>query len=188
MKHHDTQPSTFTRMPDTAYIHVSSKSPIKLHAFRIGMRRAERVGVPVGHTTLSGVPEQPLSIEQTTEGALNRHAHLHEIANAAVGDYFATIESGIHDFGKILGTRGVAVVILEQYGGTLVMGLDVDVEYPESLAATVPGTYPDFGVAVQQMYGSRLKDPYPYLTNGKLNRADLLQEAAYRVAMQLPSA
>ena len=82
----------------------------------------------------------------------------------------------------------MAVVILEQYGGTLVMGLDVDVEYPESLAATVPGTYPDFGVAVQQMYGSRLKDPYPYLTNGKLNRADLLQEAAYRVAMQLPSA
>ncbi|NCU38101.1 DUF84 family protein [Candidatus Saccharibacteria bacterium] len=185
MKHHKAQPSTFTRLPNTVYLHVSSQSPIKLQAITRAMQRAGKVVVPVGYKTQSGVSEQPFTIDMTKQGALNRHAHLHELANAAEGDYYATIESGIHDFNNEFGTRGVAVVILQQVGGAPIMGLDVDIEYPKDLLATVPGTYPDFGVAVQQLYGSTLKDPYPFFTDNKLTREDILQEATYRVAVLL---
>jgi non-canonical (house-cleaning) NTP pyrophosphatase len=149
------------------------------------MKRAGKIVEPVGYKTQSGVPEQPFTIEMTKQGALNRHAHLHELANAADGDYYATIESGIHDFNNEFGTRGLSVVILQQVGGALIMGLDFDIEYPKDLLATVPDTYPDFGVAVQQLYGSKLKDPYPILTGNKLTREEILQEAAYRVAVLL---
>ena len=167
-------------------MHVSSKSPVKLQALSAAMRRAGRPVVPVGYKTQSGVNEQPMTIEETLQGATNRHAHLHTFVEAGVGDYFATIESGNQAFTAALGFRGLSVTIIEQAGGALRHGLDVDIEFPADFAALVPSQYPDYGVLMQQKFGSTLKDPYPYLSGGKLTRAELLEEAAYRVATQLP--
>lgn len=166
-------------------MHVSSKSPVKLQALSAAMRRAGRPVVPVGYKTQSGVNEQPMTIEETLQGATNRHAHLHTFVEAGAGDYFATIESGNQAFTAALGFRGLSVTIIEQQGYAPQHGLDVDIEFPAEFAALVPSQYPDYGVLMQQKFGSELKDPYPYLTGGKLTRAELLEEAAYRVATQL---
>ena len=167
-------------------MHVSSKSPVKLQALSAAMRRAGRPVVPVGYKTQSGVNEQPMTVEETLQGATNRHAHLHTLVEEGAGDYFATIESGNQAFTAALGFRGLSVTIIEQAGGALRHGLDVDIEFPADFAALVPSQYPDYGVLMQQKFGSTLKDPYPYLSGGKLTRAELLEEAAYRVATQLP--
>ena len=166
-------------------MHVSSKSPVKLRALGAAMRRAGRPIVPVGYKTQSGVNEQPMTIEETLLGATNRHTHLHTLVEGTAGDYFATIESGNQAFAGALGFRGLAVTMIEQQGGAVLHGLDVDIEFPPDFARLVPSQYPDYGVLMQQKFGSTLKDPYPYLTGGKLSRAELLEEAAYRVAIQL---
>ncbi len=166
-------------------MHVSSKSPVKLQALSAAMRRAGRPVVPVGYKTQSGVNEQPMTIEETLQGATNRHAQLHTLAETSFGDYFATIESGNQAFAVALGFRGLSVTIIEQQGQAPQHGLDVDIEFPAEFAQLVPSQYPDYGVLMQQKFGSTLKDPYPYLTGNTLTRAELLEEAAYRVATQL---
>ncbi|QQS21752.1 DUF84 family protein [Candidatus Saccharibacteria bacterium] len=166
-------------------LHVSSQSPIKLGALQHAMERAGHSVDVVGYTTKSGVNEQPLSLDETIRGALNRHAQLHEIAGATAGEYLATIESGNDTLHEALGFRGLSIVIIEQMGGVRKMGLDVDVEFPPEIAELVPAVYPDFGVMMQQRYGSELKDPYPLVTDGRITREMLLEEAAYRVALQL---
>jgi non-canonical (house-cleaning) NTP pyrophosphatase len=166
-------------------MHVSSQSPIKLEALHRAMVRAGHEVNVVGYTTASGVNEQPLSLDETVRGATNRHAQLQKISGAAAGEYLATIESGNDTLHAALGFRGLSIVIIERVGGVREMGLDVDVEFPPEIVELVPAVYPDFGVMMQQRYGSELKDPYPLITGGTITRAMLLEDAAYRVALQL---
>ena len=167
-------------------MYVSSQSPVKLQALAAAMRRAGRPVVPVGHQTQSGVNDQPMTIDETLLGANNRHQQLHTLVAGQPGDYFATIESGIQAFTGALGTRGLAVTIIEPQGGVAHYGFDVEIEFPPEFVQLVPSIYPDYGVLVQQKYGSKLKDPYPYLTGGKLARAQLLEGGVYRIAILLP--
>lgn len=167
-------------------LHVSSENTIKLRAFGRALRRAGRPTTPIGHKTTSGVNEQPLSVEETYRGATNRHAHLYDlVSEPRVGDYFATIESGNDTFHRALGLTGCSWTIIEQIGGDKREGLDVDIPFPDALASLVPSKYPDFGVLVKELYGSALKDPYPYITNGQVERLGLLEQGAWRVAVQL---
>lgn len=166
-------------------MYVSSKSPVKLTALSRAMRRAGNPVLPIGHKTTSGVNEQPLSVDETLRGAMNRQAELRSLVGAQEGEYLATIESGNDTIHAELGFRGLSIVMIEQVGGKSEMGLDVDIEFPQEFAKLVPSEYPDFGVLMQQKFGTELKDPYPYITKGKLTRTELLEEAAYRVAVQL---
>ncbi len=166
-------------------MYVSSKSPVKLTALSRAMRRAGKPVMPEGYKTTSGVNEQPLSVDETLQGAMNRQANLRTIVESKNGEYIATIESGNDTIHGELGFRGLSIVVIEQVGGKTKMGLDVDIEFPAEFAKLVPAEYPDFGVLMQQKFGTELKDPYPYITEGKLTRAELLEEAAYRVAVQL---
>lgn len=168
-------------------LHLSSQSPVKLTAISRAMRRAGRPIVPVGYKTISGVNEQPMSVDEAYQGATNRHAHLHELVEveAQPGDYFATVECGTDKFHAELGTYGCEIVIIEQVGGEKKYGLDVDIEIPKEYFDLVPSQYPDFGVMVQEKFGSTLKDPYSYITHGRISRAELVENAVYRVAVQL---
>ena len=162
---------------------VSSKSPVKQRALSRGLRRAGiRIRIE-GREVASGVNEQPMSIEESYEGAINRHRNLKSLAHDA--DYFATIESGQHVAHKDHGMFGCAVVIIERTGEDAKIGIDLDVEFPRAMTDKVPSEYPDLGVLVQKVYGATLKDPYPYFTNNKLTRVKMLEGAIYNVAVQL---
>jgi non-canonical (house-cleaning) NTP pyrophosphatase len=162
---------------------VSSKSSVKHRALSRGLRRA---GIPTqvrGEEVASGVNEQPMSIEESYEGAINRHRNLKSLSKTA--DYLATIESGQHVAHKDHGMFGCAVVIIERTGQEPKIGIDLDVEFPREMTDKVPSEYPDLGVLVQQEYGASLKDPYPYFTNNKLTRTKMLESAVYNLAVQL---
>lgn len=164
-------------------LYMSTESKIKHTAASRAMRKA---GIPVrvgGKKVDSGVNEQPLTIEETYEGAMNRHAHLKELGVKAT--YYATIESGQHPAHKDHSLFGCSVVALEKAGEAIHVGIDLDLEFPQTMLDKVPSVYPDLGVLVQQEYGAVEKDPFPYFTNGKLTRREVLEKAFYSVATQL---
>lgn len=169
----------FKQLPTTL---VSSKSPIKLRAVSRGMRRAGIKTIVLPHPTESNVAEQPQNIEETYDGARNRHDALRASSTA---DYYATVESGL--FNALPGHNVFAstVVIIEKSGDAPKAGLNVEVEYPREMTDKVPSVYPDLGVLVQQEYGSALKDPFPHFTNGKITRLQLVETAVFNVAAQI---
>jgi len=172
----------FQSLPKT---YVSSKSPIKLRAVSRGMRRAGIRTQVIACPTESGVSEQPQNIEETYEGANNRHDALKKASKANQPTYLATVESGLYQVHSNHNSFSSTVVILEKVGGVRKLGVNVELEYPREMTDKVPSVYPDLGVLVQQEYGSALKDPFPFFTNGKINRLQLVETAVFNVAAQL---
>ena len=164
--------------------YLSTESPVK-HA--AASEAFARIGIEletVGIRTASGVSEQPSSIDETYEGALNRHKNLVEVlGEKANGSYLITVESGIFTPRPEHNFFGIDVVVIEKDGQRRV-GIDTDVEFPRSMTDRVPSEYPDLGILVQTEYGSVNKDPYPYFTNGKITRQSLIQNALYNVLVQ----
>jgi non-canonical (house-cleaning) NTP pyrophosphatase len=163
---------------------MSTESPVKHRAVSRGFRKAGIRTRIDGIKVPSGVNEQPMSIEETYEGASNRQDNLKK-EHTKPADYFITIESGVHDAHKDHNVFGCAVIVIEKTGDTRRVGIDLDLELPREMTELVPSHYPDLGVLVQQKYGSKLKDVYPYFTNNKLTRAKVLENAVYNIAIQL---
>lgn len=162
---------------------MSTESVIKHRAAARAMRRA---GVPVrvaGKKVDSGVSEQPYSLAETYEGAMNRHANLKKLGRKA--DYYATIESGVDAVHTNHGVFGCTVSVIEKSDGMQKIGVDYDIEFPKDMTDRVPSKYADFGMLVQQEYGSKYKDPITYITGGALTRAKLMESALVNVAVQL---
>jgi non-canonical (house-cleaning) NTP pyrophosphatase len=174
-RHYDTLPKTF----------VSSKSPIKLRGVSRAMRRAGIRTTVIAKPTESNVSEQPKNIEETYEGALNRQNALKAAAKTDARDYLATVESGLYQVHPDHNSFSSTVVIIEKAGGPQKVGVNVELEYPREMTDKVPLVYPDLGVLVQEEYGSKLKDPFPYFTNGKVDRLQLVETAVFNVAAQL---
>lgn len=164
--------------------YISSKSPIKRTAVGRGFRKA---GMPVqvlGIETESNVSDQPQSTEETYQGALNRHQSLKKQLSGKAADFYITIESGISQVHKDHNVFGSSVVIIEKNGEEQKVGIDINIEFPKSMTDKVPSIYPDLGVLAQKEFGSKLKDPYPFITNNQITRAKILEEAIYRIAIQ----
>lgn len=164
---------------------ASTESSVKHRALSRGLRRAGIRTRVKGIAAQSQVSEQPRSIEESYEGAMNRHAFLAAQAKDTAATYLATVESGLHVPHHDLNEFGCAVIILESIGKQTKIGIDLDVEIPRAMTDKVPSQYADIGTLVQQEYGSQLKDPYPFFTNHKLTRVKLLENAIYNLAVQL---
>lgn len=169
-------------------LYVSSKSPVKHRALSRGLRR---VGIRTqiqGVEVPSGVDEQPMSIEESYDGAVNRHNNMVvQLGNLATG-YFATIESGFHSVHPDHNIFGCDVVVLQKAGEERRVGVNVNLEFPRSMTDKIPDQYPDVGVLVQQEFGSSLKDPYPFFTGGRVTRAKVLENSVYNLAVQMENA
>jgi non-canonical (house-cleaning) NTP pyrophosphatase len=172
----------FKSLPTT---YVSSKSPIKLSAVSRGMRKAGIKTMVLPLPTESNVSEQPQNINETYEGANNRHDALEIATKGKNPAYLATVESGLYQVHPDHNSFSSTVVVLERVGGARKVGVNVELEYPREMTNKIPSVYPDLGVLVQQEYGSTLKDPFPFFTGGKVNRLQLVETAVFNVAAQL---
>ena len=171
----------FEELPKT---YVSSKSPIKLLAVSRALRRAGIYTNVLSHPVSSNVNEQPQNIDETYEGAENRqNALASELAKTPYA-YLATVESGFHKPHANHNLFHCDVVVLESKDGVRKTGITLGVEYPKEMTDKVPSVYPDIGVLVQQEYGSVLKDPIPYATNGRLTRLQLVENSVFTIATQ----
>lgn len=166
-------------------LYVSSKSLVKHTAISRGLRKAGLRTRILGVEVESGVNEQPMSIIESYDGALNRHLALASVVGDTSYDYLATIESGLHEPHPDHNVFGCDVVVLQKNGDEPKVGISLDLEFPREMTDKIPSQYPDVGVLVQQEYGSTLKDPYPYFTNGNVTRVKILENSVYNVAVQL---
>lgn len=140
----------------------------------------ETVAVP----TPSGVNEQPRSLDETYEGALNRHEKLVELlGEKARGSYMVTIESGIFTPRPEHNYFGTTTLVIEKDGERHV-GIDVDLEFPRHMTDRVPHEYADLGELVKAEFGAETKDPFPYFTGGKISRQTIIENALFNVLVQ----
>lgn len=165
-------------------VFVSSESPVKhaavIAAFaRLGKTNTEIIAVPMP----SGVNEQPKSMDETYEGALNRHLQLVKELGDKPGCYLVTIESGIFTPRAEHNYFGTTTLVVEKDGERHV-GIDVDLEFPRHLTDRVPSEFKDLGELVKKEYGAAVSDPFPYFTNGKITRQYVLENALYNVLVQ----
>lgn len=163
-------------------VYMSTESALKQGAVSRAMRRA---GIPVrvdGKKVDSGVNEQPMTIDETYTGAFNRHNNLKDLGVEA--NYYVTVESGLHPVHENYGHYGCQALIFEPSNKKLRLGVDLDIEFPKEMLDKVPSKYADIGVLVQEEYGAISKDPYPHLTNGKVTRQAILENAFYNLVIQ----
>jgi non-canonical (house-cleaning) NTP pyrophosphatase len=172
-------------MSEPLEIYISSESPIK---HRAATRAFGRVGLQlevVSFAVESDIVAQPKTIQETYEGAKNRHAKLQQLIGNKAG-YLVTSESGVVKPFPGAPWKGCEIVIIEKIPeGSSIIGMDLGVEYPQEWMDKVPSIYPDLGVLMQQEYGFSEKDPPLYLTHGKVARADLIEQAMFKALAQM---
>lgn len=164
--------------------YISSESPVKHAAVIDAFAQVGVVVETASVPTLSGVSEQPRSLDETYEGALNRHEKMvAELGERATGSYLVTVESGIFTPRPEHNYFGLSVVVVEKDGERRV-GIETDIEFPRSMTDRIPGDYPDLGELVKAEYGAETKDPYPYFTNNRITRKAVIERALYDVIVQ----
>lgn len=164
-------------------VYMSTESALKHASVGRAMRKAG-ISVRVAGTKVdSGVAEQPMSVEETYDGAMNRHRALLGLGQTA--DYYATVESGQHQIHNNHSKFGCTVVIVESAGRAVRAGIDLDVEFPQEWLDKIPSVYPDLGALVQEEFGAAEKDPITYITGGRLTRRNVIENATYNVVAQL---
>lgn len=172
-----------TYVANLPLVYMSTESVLKHAAVGRAMRKAG-ISVRVAGTKVdSGVAEQPMSVEETYDGAKNRQKALVDLGQIA--DYYVTVESGQHQIHDNHSKFGCTVVIVEPAGGAVQAGIDLDVEFPQEWLDKIPSVYPDLGALVQKEFGAAEKDPYTFLTGGKLTRRNVIENATYNVVAQL---
>jgi len=176
--------SLSTYLTSLPVAHLSTNSPIKHSAVGRGFRKAGVSVRTIGTKVESGVSEQPQSVNETYEGAMNRHRKLKSIVSQQKADYYITIESGVHALHDNHNVFGLTVILIEKVGTPIKIGIDFDIEMPRSFTDKIPDTYPDIGALIKQEFGSELKDPYPFITGGQLTRTKIIEDAIYRTLVQ----
>ncbi|MDO4773893.1 MAG: DUF84 family protein [Candidatus Saccharibacteria bacterium] len=166
----------------TQRVYMSTGSRLKHRAVMAAFARAGIAVEVDGVKVSSGVAEQPASIDETRQGALNRHQALR--AMGVIADYYVTIESGLCELHSKHGLFGCQAVVIEHKGQKKV-GLDIELEYPKSMTDKVPSIYADLGELVKAEYGALEKDPLPYITRGKITRQAMITEGVYKVITQM---
>lgn len=165
-------------------IYLASESEIKKSAVDFGFRELKKKYQVCGLKTNSDVSEEPLSFEETYTGAFNRLNHLKKQVTNQDYDYIISIESGtvrlLNDFNYF----DISICLTENKEGVRHISITGSIEYPKKMTDEVPSKYPDLGVLVQQKYGLKRKDPIAYLTNNKVTREKLLQQAVVNTLAQ----
>lgn len=107
-------------MSNNLTIAVGSKNPVKIESARAGFQAMfpENIFSAEGYDVASGVSDQPMSSQETLQGATNRARALRELNPTA--DFFVGIEGGIETINDTLFASAWIVVI--DRGGTSTLG------------------------------------------------------------------
>jgi len=160
--------------------YLSSESVLKLSATSFGLREFAIKCEVLGIKTESKVSEQPFSIDETYLGAENRLTDLKKKVEGKAYEYLISIESGITKLHQKHNVHGLSVCIIENKLGRRSVSISTELEVPKEMTDLVPDPYADLGVLVQKKYGEENKDPYLFLSKGKISRNQLLTNAVIK--------
>lgn len=77
------------------------------------------------------------------------------------------------------------VCFVENEKGEEKISINTEIEIPKEITDQISEKHPDLGVLMQDKYNSKYKDPYPYFTNGKVERLDFLIPSVMNTVSQL---
>ena len=166
-------------------VYISSENKLKISATSKALRELNYKEEVIGLKTVSGISEEPTSIEETYNGAENRLADLKRSIKDKKWKFLVSIESGITNLHRKHNVWGFSVCIIENSQGKRSVTINTDLEIPKDMTDLVPSEYPDLGVLVQEKFGIKDKDPYLYFTNGKLSREKLLFNSVVNTLVSL---
>ncbi len=143
-----------------------------------------------GIKTDSKVSDQPLSFEETFQGAKNRLDNLLQQTQSVKDyDYFISIEGGgAHILEPYKYFHITVVLILDKSmmrnKRNPVPGLAFGIAFPNHWFNKMPKPYPDMGTLIKEEYGIDVRDPYQAVTN-HLSRKDIIKNAVKNALVQL---
>lgn len=165
-------------------IAVGSTNPTKVRAVENVMKRIYGDVEVLGVGVESGVPDQPVGIEEIVRGAVNRAKRALEKTGADLG---VGIEAGIYPFPETLtGYLDVQVCAVASPDGVVTVGHGPGFEYPPVVIRKILGEGVEAGIAM----GELVNDPelkkktgaIGVLSKGLLTRTEL-NEIAVLMAM-----
>lgn len=165
-------------------VFISSDNSIKVQSVSFSLKESGYNYDVLGFKTSSKVSEQPMSIDETYDGAMNRLSDLKQKIEDKKYKYLVSIESGLAKLHKDHNYFNVTVCIVEDNNENSKASIVSDIEFPKEMTDLVPSKYPDLGVLVQKEYNSKYKDPFQYYTDGKVKRIDLLKYAVKNTLSQ----
>jgi inosine/xanthosine triphosphatase len=157
---------------------VASQNPVKISAAQNGFSRMfpHSTYAIRGVSVVSGVPDQPLSDEETLRGALIRAQNARSVESSA--DYWIGIEGGIHDDADSLQSFAWVVVIGKE--GKLGKARSATYYLPDEVGRLVRGGM-ELGHADDQVFGqsnSKQKNGSSGLLTGDVvNRLGFYEQA-----------
>lgn len=162
--------------PAALKIAVASRNPVKLEAAGTAFGRVfpDREIEVVSISATSGVADQPMSDDETRQGAVNRARGA--IAEAADADYGVGMEGGIERSGD--GYRAFAWMVVVDQGGKLGESRSVTLPLPPAVSELIDSGL-ELGEANDRVFNThnskQAGGAYGLLTNGLLTR-----ESVYR--------
>ena len=161
---------------------VGSMSRHKIGAITAACRALGLGGEVVGLSVPSGINEQPYGLDETRQGASAR-ARKARTASPGADGWFG-IESGIVSAG--LAYFDITFVVLrldDQVFEAIAAGPQLD---PSDVQAAIERGFATttVGSVMAKRTGSDATDPTAHITNGRVTRADLIQQAALIVLAQ----
>ena len=165
-------------------IAVGSTNPTKVKAVENVMRRIYGDVDVIGVEVDSGVPDQPIGVEEIARGAVNRAKMALEKTNADLG---VGIEAGIYPFpGTLTGYLDVQVCAIVSPDGRITIGHGPGFEYPPVVIERILKEGVEAGVAmgelVKDLELKRKVGAIGILSRGLLTRTEL-NEIAVLMAM-----
>lgn len=157
---------------------VASANPIKIETALNGFKRMfprQKFEIQ-GYETQSGVSDQPITEEETLQGALNRASKVRETHRD--GDFYVGIESGLEEYEGRLKSFGWVVVINK--AGKFGEGRTGTFFLPPRVADLISQGY-ELGEADDIVFGmtnsKQSKGAIGILTGGVLSRASFYETA-----------
>jgi len=154
---------------------VGSENPTKVLAVEDVMKRIYGEVEVFGVKVESGVPAQPVGIEEIVEGAVNRARRALEAGRADLG---VGIEAGIYRFPKtITGYLDIQVCAVASPDGRVTVGHGPGFEYPPRVIERITGDGVEAGLAMGELVNDlelkRKIGAIGVLSKGLLTRREL---------------
>lgn len=164
---------------------VGSKNKIKIQAVRLAFKRLDVHVEVVGVNIETSTPPQPIGIDDTVKGAIERASEaLEKKRNATLG---VGIEAGLVSWGVSLRYLDQHVVAIKDRRGSLTFGGSPAFECPPRITAQVLERKIELDEAFEEVTGLRKigksSGIIGFLSEDKIVRRDLVEEAVLMALM-----
>ncbi len=161
-------------------IAIATASELKIRALKEALRILNIEAEILSGKTSSGVPEQPIGYEETSNGAHNRLMQCKEKFDP---DIAVAIESGLIPIQESYFDIACVHVISKEGKESIAYSSGYFV--PDWIVQEVKQNNTDIGVVAQRLSGGVDKDPLNYFSKELIKREDLLSQAIVLALVKL---